>query len=84
MSLDECKEIIKIVGDKLSPEAKMIWGAKISEDMDKSIRVLLIVTGVKSSQISGRTKPLDFLRQKEIEEELGIEFYKKEESEDED
>ena len=62
----------------------MIWGAKISEDMDKSIRVLLIVTGVKSSQISGRTKPLDFLRQKEIEEELGIEFYKKEESEDED
>jgi len=84
MSLDECKEIIKVVGDKLSPEAKMIWGAKISEDMDKSIRVLLIVTGVKSSQISGRTKPLDFLRQKEIEEELGIEFYKKEESEDED
>ena len=48
MSLEECKEIISTVGEKLSPEAKMIWGAKISPDLDKSIRVLLIITGVKS------------------------------------
>lgn len=72
MSLEECKEIIKTVGDKLSPDAKMIWGAKISPDMDKSIRVLLIVTGVKSSQIFGHSDLA--LRHKEIEEELGIEF----------
>ena len=53
MSLDECKDIIATVGAKLSPDAKLIWGAQISDDMDKSIRVLLIVTGVKSSQIIG-------------------------------
>jgi cell division protein FtsZ len=74
MSLDECKEIIKTVGDKLSPDAKMIWGAKIAPDMDKSIRVLLIVTGVKSSQILGGLEPIEELRHREIEEELGIEF----------
>ena len=55
MSLDECKSIIETVGEKLSPNAKLIWGAQISEDMEKTIRVLLIVTGVKSSQITGRT-----------------------------
>lgn len=74
MSLDECKEIISHVGDKLSPEAKMIWGAKISPDMDKSIRVLLIVTGVKSSQIIGGGISIDELRHNELEEEFDIEF----------
>ncbi len=74
MSLDECKEIISTVGEKLSPEAKMIWGAKISPDMDKSIRVLLIITGVKSSQVLGHGEDFDSLRHREIEEELGIEF----------
>ncbi|MFA5953884.1 MAG: cell division protein FtsZ [Candidatus Pacearchaeota archaeon] len=74
MSLDECKEIIKGVGDKLSPDAKMIWGAKISEDMAKAIRVLLIVTGVKSSQILGQEDSMKDRKHREIEEELGIEF----------
>ncbi|MBT4376454.1 cell division protein FtsZ [archaeon] len=74
MSLDECKEIIQTVGNKLSPDAKMIWGAKISPDMDKSIRVLLIVTGVKSSQILGGGESMESIKHREIEEELGIEF----------
>ena len=74
MSLDECKLIIKEVGDKLSSDAKIIWGAQISPDMEKAIRVLLIVTGVKSSQITGGID-LDALRHQEIEDELGIEFY---------
>ncbi len=74
MSLDECKDIIATVGAKLNPDAKLIWGAQISDDMDKSIRVLLIVTGVKSSQIVGHEGADELARHKEIEEELGIEF----------
>jgi len=50
----------------------MIWGAQISEDMEKSIRVMIIVTGVKSSQILGSdTKTTST---SDISEELGIEF----------
>ena len=75
MSLDECKLIVESVGEKLSPDAKLIWGAQISDDMEKSIRVLLIVTGVKSSQILGRDETLESIKHKEIEEELGIEFF---------
>ena len=75
MSLDEYKTIIGAVGEKLSPDAKLIGGAQIAEDMDKSIRVLLIVTGVKSSQILGHSESLESVRHKEIEEELGIEFF---------
>ena len=74
MSLDECKAIIETVGNQLSPDAKLIWGAQISADMEKSLRVLLIVTGVKSSQILGDSDTIEQRKHKEIEEELGIEF----------
>ncbi len=75
MSLDECKTIIETIGEKLSPDAKLIWGAQISADMEKSIRVLLIVTGVKSSQILGHGEGIESMKHREIEEELGIEFF---------
>lgn len=75
MSLDECKKVIEKVGNKLSPDAKLIWGAKISADMEKAIRVLLIVTGVRSSQILGHHDSMESIKHKEIEEELGIDFF---------
>ena len=75
MSLDECKTVIEEVGNKLSPDAKLIWGAQISPDMEKSIRVLLIVTGVKSAQILGHGETMESMKHREIEEELGIEFF---------
>ena len=74
LSLDEAKKIIEAVGEKISDDAKMIWGAQISEDMEKTIRVMLIITGVKSSQILGPADSIELKKQKEIEEELGIEF----------
>lgn len=76
MSLDEYKTIIGEIGDKLSPDARLIGGAQISDDMAKSIRVLLIATGVKSSQILGHPgETIESIKHKEIEEELGIEFF---------
>ena len=74
LSLDEAKKIIANVGDKISEDAKMIWGAQISEDMEKTVRVMLIITGVKSSQILGHGDSLESRKQAEIEDELGIEF----------
>jgi len=74
MSLDEAKIIISQIGERLGVEAKMIWGAQISEDMEKSIRVMLIVTGVKSPQIIGATGTSEERMRDEMSEELGIEF----------
>jgi len=75
LSLDEAKTIIEFIGKKLGEEAKLIWGAQISEDMDKAIRVLLIVTGVKSQQILGNEKPKSEQIREDMSDELGIEFY---------
>ncbi|MGV8131807.1 MAG: cell division protein FtsZ [Candidatus Pacearchaeota archaeon] len=53
MSLDEYRRVMERVSSKVAPDAKIISGAKISPDMEKNIKVLLIVTGVKSPQIVG-------------------------------
>tara|TARA_Y100000310_G_scaffold246416_1_gene251716 strand:+ start:988 stop:2250 length:1263 start_codon:yes stop_codon:yes gene_type:complete len=74
MTLDEARKVVETVSEKLNEDARIIWGAQISEDMDKTIRTMLIVTGVKSTQIFGPGKGMGEKRQKEIENELGIEF----------
>jgi len=74
LSLDEAKVIISTIGEKLGDEAKMIWGAQISEDLEKSVRVMLIVTGVQSPQIMGSGETVEEKRRDEMTEELGIEF----------
>jgi len=79
MTLDEYKTVMQIVGEKVSPDAKIISGAQISPDMDKTIKVLLIVTGVKSSQIIGISTELGKSSDEELQRELGIDFMKQEE-----
>ncbi|RLE38361.1 cell division protein FtsZ [Candidatus Woesearchaeota archaeon] len=73
MTLEEAKRVVEIVAERLDEDARVIWGALISEDMAKTIRVMLIVTGVRSAQILGK-KDRSKEKIKEIEDELGIEF----------
>jgi cell division protein FtsZ len=74
MTLAEAKQVVEAISEKLDEDAKIIWGAQITEDLEGTIRVMLIVTGVKSSQIIGRGKTSPGEAKKEIESELGIEF----------
>jgi cell division protein FtsZ len=74
LTLDEARKVVEAVSERLDPDARIIWGAQISEDLDKTIRVMLIVTGVKSSQILGPEKKFKTKAKSEIENDLGIEF----------
>lgn len=74
MTLEEAKRIVETVSEKLDPDARIIWGAQISEDLQHIIRTMLIVTGVKSAQIFGRAHRIEEKGRKDIENELGIEF----------
>ena len=74
MTLDEAKTVVETISEKLDPEARIIWGAQIYKDLEKTIRTMLIVTGVKSSQIFGHEKRVTDKRKREIESELGIDF----------
>ncbi|MBI3036731.1 cell division protein FtsZ [Candidatus Woesearchaeota archaeon] len=72
MTLEEARKVVETVSQKLDEDAKVIWGAQIYEDLQKTVRAMLIVTGVKSAQILGHRKIPQI--KKEMESELGIEF----------
>jgi len=74
MTLDEARKVVETITEKLDEDARVIWGAQIYKDMEKTIRTMLIVTGVKSSQIFGSNKRQADKKKKEIEQHLGIEF----------
>ncbi len=74
VTIRECQEIVEAVSTKLSPDAKIIWGAQIIKELGDLIRTMLIVTGVKSSQIYGPQRTFSDEKQKEIEKILGIDF----------
>jgi cell division protein FtsZ len=74
MTLDEARKVVETISEKLDDDARIIWGAQISKDLEKTIRTMLIVTGVKSSQILGSGIQTSDKRKQEIESELGIEF----------
>ncbi|MFH1445358.1 MAG: cell division protein FtsZ [Nanoarchaeota archaeon] len=74
VTIRECQEIVESVSSKINPDAKIIWGAQIIKELGDTIRSMLIVTGVRSSQIYGAEKTYTETRQKEIEKVLGVDF----------
>jgi len=74
LTLNEARKVVETISERLSEDARIIWGAQIYEDLGDVLRVMLVVTGVKSSQIFGKAKTLSDDTKAEIENELGIEF----------
>ena len=75
MTLDEARKIVETITQRLDEDARTIWGAQISEDLEATIRTLIIVTGVHSPQIFGAKKNTGAAKKKKsIQEDLGIDF----------
>lgn len=53
LSLKEAEEIASMLTYELSPNANVIWGARVREDYEGKVRVMAIMTGVQSAQILG-------------------------------
>lgn len=48
LTLHESEKIVQIVADKLDPEANVIWGVQIDEDLQNMVRTTIVVSGVKN------------------------------------
>ena len=70
MTLHEAHEVVKEVHSKINKDARIIWGASIDSTLEHQIRVMLVVTGVKSPQILGPPSGVD----DELQSRYGIEF----------
>jgi cell division protein FtsZ len=51
MSLAEAQESVQLVHDRIGPDARIIWGASVDPSMGRTMRVMVVVTGVRSKQI---------------------------------
>lgn len=75
MTLDEAKEVGKMITDSLDADANVMWGARIDQELKGKIRIMTIITGVKSPYVLGKT---DFRvpssQAIEVNRELGIEM----------
>ena len=53
MTLRDANEVANFIREKLDPSAMVIWGARIDPSLDDTLRVMLLITGVKSPQVLG-------------------------------
>ncbi len=53
LTLNEAEKVVQIVADELDPDANIIWGTQIQEDLQNTIRTTIVVAGVKSPYIFG-------------------------------
>ncbi|MBR9677785.1 MAG: cell division protein FtsZ [Nanoarchaeota archaeon] len=74
LTLEEVNQIGEMVTASLDPDAQVIWGARILDNMSGKLRVMTIVTGVTSPFILGPTKTAkqDHVMRSQVSEELGI------------
>ena len=75
MTLDEVARVGELVTESLDPDANVIWGARVSDEMRGKLTVMTIITGVHSPWILGKvdakSQRAEDLR---FNSELGIDF----------
>lgn len=76
LTIREAQEIVEAVSSRLSPDAKIIWGAQVNSDLGDLVRAMIIITGVKATSIMTPMKLRDGKKRKDIEKQLGIDFVK--------
>ncbi|WP_134669232.1 cell division protein FtsZ [Halorussus marinus] len=56
MSIEEAEGVVEEIYDRIDPDARIIWGTSIDEELDGEMRTMIVVTGVESPQIYGRNE----------------------------
>ncbi len=53
MSISEAEKVAEIIQSRVSANARIIWGAAVDPALKDTVRVMVVVTGVKSKNIIG-------------------------------
>jgi cell division protein FtsZ len=75
MTLEEITKVGEMVTESLDPDANVIWGARVTNDMKGKLTVMTIITGVTSPWVLGKVTAQQKAKQTQrFGEELGIEM----------
>ncbi len=69
MTVTDAEKAAEEIHNRINPHANIIWGAYVDQSLEHTIRVMLVVTGVKSDHIRGLGMTREVSR-----DEFGIEF----------
>ena len=67
MTISDAQRVAEEVQKRVSPNARIIWGAAIDPTLEHKIRVMVIVAGVQSKQIIGRTTEFTRLKGSDLD-----------------
>ncbi len=70
MTLREAEAVVEEIYNRINPDARIIWGTSVDPKLDRTIRVMLVITGVKSKQILGPSAR----RQAQQRKDIGLDF----------
>jgi len=54
LTVTEAQKAAAIIGEKVNPGARIIWGCSVDPSLEKTVKILLVITGVKSKTILGK------------------------------
>lgn len=74
--LDDIEKIGEMITSSLDKDANVIWGARIEAGMEDKLRIMTIITGVKSPYVLGKTNIFAERKEKAqvLSQELGIDM----------
>ncbi len=76
LSLNEINDIGQTVMEKLDPQAQVIWGARLNDELENKVQVIAIVTGVNSPYVLGPVDESEDDAEVSDMEDLGLKVVK--------
>ncbi len=70
MTLKEAEAVVEEIYNRINPDARIIWGTSVDPALERTIRTMLVITGVRSKQILGPTARRAAAKRKDV----GIDF----------
>ena len=68
MTVSEAERVVELIGEKINPQAQIIWGARIDPSLERTIEVMIVLTGVISKHMGGKGQSIRPLK------DIGIDF----------
>lgn len=70
MTLSEAESVVEEIYNRINKDARIIWGTSVDPSLDRTMRTMLVITGVRSKQILGPTAR----KQERRRSEMGLDF----------
>jgi cell division protein FtsZ len=59
MQIEEAQGVVELLNNRVADDARIIWGAGVDEELQGTIRSMIVITGVESPQIYGSETQTD-------------------------